>query len=142
MRKPRVTLPTAESKSGFTMAEAIVAGLVILLVVLVPVSEARKRNARASVAECQRYQARVAKCLWGEYAAAGEFPRDATAILTRTRGALPNAFEYKAIGDKRGAYYLRCRHDHSSVAVLYVDSGAQLEPQPVYTSATARSAMP
>jgi len=141
-RKHSVKLATAESKSGFTMREAVFAAAVLLLFVLVPIGEARRQSAHADVAECLRHQARIAKRLWGAYSEAGQFPADATEILGRTHAAgLENAFVYEVIGEKQGAYYLRCQHDHSPASVIYCDSGAELEPKPVFSASTARGSM-
>jgi len=141
-KKHSVSLPTEESKTGFTLMEAVFAALVLVLVILVPVGEARRQTAISSVEECQRNQARVAKRLWAEYNRTGQFPADASEILERTRGRdLSNDYEYEPLGANRSGYYLRCRHDHTKAAVLYVDSGAELSPRPIYSEETARGSM-
>ena len=142
-RKPRVITAPKKEKGGFTMIEVGFSALVLLLLILVPVSEAQRRAAKSSVEDCQRMQERIAKVIWGEYSEAGEFPLDAADVLRRLPGGnLNGGYEYTVIGQKRSSYYLRCRHDHSASGVLYVDSGADFKPRLVYTDASARGTMP
>ena len=96
------------------------------------------------MAACLRYQAIIARSMWGDFAFDGMFPVDAVAVLNRLpRGALDKVYLYKPLGGlMRSEYYMQCQHNHSYVAVLFVDSGAYFTPKPIYVLAAARGTIP
>jgi hypothetical protein len=131
-------------EAGFTLIEIAFACEVIMLLTLISFNETRRLREHARVAACLRYQAIIARSMWGQFALDGMFPADAVATLNGLpAGALDKTYQYKPLGGPlRGEYYMQCQHDHSFVAVLFIDSGAYLTPKPIYVLAAARGTIP
>jgi hypothetical protein len=131
--------------AGFTLIEIAFACEVMMLLTLIGFNETRRVREYAKVAACLQYQASLQRSLWGQYALNGDFPD----VLGPTLNQLPecslgNDFDYKGglTAGLFGEYYLRCGHDHSYVAVLFVDSGSYHSPKAIYNLASARGAIP
>jgi hypothetical protein len=124
--------------AGFTLIEIAFACEVMMLLSLVAFNETRRLENHAKVSACMRYQGAIQRNLWSNFAFDGFFaPAIAPVLATMPTGAIPQNYSYvrAATADQ---YYLRCGHDHSYVAVLFVDSGAYLPPKPIYVLAAAR----
>jgi hypothetical protein len=129
------------SRAGFTLIEIAFACEVIMLLTLIGFNETRRVKEHARVAACLQYQASLQRALWGEYALTGDFPDDLAAALAQMPPcSIGNDFDYKGgiVNGFFGEYYLRCKHNHAYVGVLFCDSGAYLPPKPIYNLATAR----
>jgi len=125
--------------AGFTLIEIAFACEVMMLLSLVAFNETRRLENHALVAACMRYQASIQRNLWASFAFDGAFPAAIAPVLaTMPAGNLPQTYDYALVGPGADQYYLRCSHDHSYVAVLFVDSGAYLPPKPIYVLAAAR----
>lgn len=112
-----------------------------MLLSLISFNETRSLKEHAKVAACLQYHVVVQRALWGDYALNGEFPDALGPVLARLpQCSIGNDFAYKGglAGGLSGDYYLRCQHDHSYVAVLFVDSGSYLPPKAIYNLASAR----
>lgn len=116
-----------------------------MLLTLIGYNESHRMQQHARVAACLSYQAALQRTLWGEYALVGEFPNNINPVLaTMPSTAVPVDFSYAGGlgGGTSGDYYLRCNHDHSYVAVLFVDSGSLLPPKAIYHLGSARGNIP
>ncbi|MDH3198030.1 MAG: hypothetical protein OEO21_07300 [Candidatus Krumholzibacteria bacterium] len=132
-------LRTRRSVAGFTLIEIAFACEVMMLLSLVAFSETRRLENHAKIAACMRYQGSIQRNLWAMFAFDGAFPPDIAPVLaTMAVGAIPQTYDYALVGPGADQYYLRCGHDHSYVAVLFVDSGAYLPPKAIYVLAAAR----
>lgn len=133
---------TRRTVAGFTLIEMAFACEVMMLLSLVAFAETRRLENHAKVTACMRYQASIQRSLWASFAFDGAFPAAIGPVLaTMPTGAIPKDYDYALVGGMTDQYYLRCKHDHSYVAVLFVDSGAYLPPKPIYVLAAARGAI-
>lgn len=131
--------------AGFTLIEIAFACEVMMLLTLIGFNETHRVREHARVAACLQYQASLQRSLWGEYALTGDFPDDLGPILNQLPACpLGNDFDYKGgVGSGLfSEYYMRCGHDHSYVAVLFIDSAAYASPRAIYNLATARGTIP
>jgi hypothetical protein len=146
LKKARPVLQSGRiGSAGFTLIEIAFACEVMMLLTLIGFNETRRVREYAKVAACLQYQASLQRSLWGNYALSGDFP-DALAPIINQMPACSqgNDFDYKG-GVASGLfseYYLRCGHDHSYVAVLFIDSGSYHPPKAIYNLASARGAIP
>ncbi len=131
-------------EAGFTLIEMAFAVEVMMLLTLISFNETRRLREHARVAACLRYQAIIARSMWAEFAFEGMFPADAVATLAALpTGALDQVYQYKPLGGPmRDEYYMRCQHNHSFVAILFIDSGAYFTPKPIFVLAAARGTIP
>jgi hypothetical protein len=131
--------------AGFTLIEIAFACEVMMLLTLIGFNETRRVREYAKVAACLHYQAALQRSLWGQYAMTGDFPGALGPIINQMpECSLGNDFDYKG-GLAAGLfseYYLRCAHDHSYVAVLFIDSGSYHPPKAIYNLASARGTIP
>lgn len=127
--------------AGFTLIEIAFAVEVIMLLSLISFNETRSLKEHARVAACLQYHTVLQRTLWGDYALTGDFPAAIGPLLVRLpQCSVGNNFDYKGglAAGLDGDYYLRCSHNHSYVAVLFVDSGSYLPPKAIYNLASAR----
>jgi hypothetical protein len=133
------------NRAGFTLIEIAFACEVMMLLTLIGFNETRRVREYAKVAACMQYQASIQRSLWADFAVDGDFTGDLNTALARLPDcSLGNDFEYTGGGAAGlyGEYYLRCNHDHSYVAVLFVDSGSYHAPKAIYNLASARGTIP
>ncbi len=131
--------------AGFTLIEIAFACEVMMLLTLIGFNESRRVQEHARVAACLSYHVALQRTLWGDYAITGDFPNNIDPILVKMPSSSIEA-DFSYVGGPgsplAGDYYLRCNHDHSYVAVLFVDSGSFLPPKPIYNLGLARGVVP
>lgn len=133
------------NEAGYTLIEIAFTCEVLMLLTLVGFNESKRIQEHAKVAACLSYHVAIQRTLWADYALTGDFPDDLAPILAEIpHGRLDAAFDYKGGTAKGmfGDYYIRCKHNHSYVGVLFVDSGSFLPPKAIYNLATARGTVP
>ena len=156
------------SSAAFTQIELLVVLLICAILMALGIRESRRARENAKLASCMSFHIAINRNVFTAYAEYGDFPTSLDGIIDNM-GAWGVSSNFQYVGgndfdkghgndwsgndpDNPGAsndgtgfepgYYLRCTHDHSYLGVLFVDSGNNMPPKPIYDESDARGTIP